>query len=46
MKLGKAQFELQKFVDDYVKSFYTVVKFYHNIFFNPSYYLMYDLYVY
>lgn len=46
MMLGKAQFELQKFVDGYVKSFDTVVKLYHGIFFNQSYYLMYNLYAY
>jgi len=30
MMLGKAQFELQKFVDSYVNSFDTIVKLYHN----------------
>jgi hypothetical protein len=46
MMLGKAQFELQKFVDGYVKSFDTVVKLYQNIFFNQPYNLMYNLYAY
>jgi hypothetical protein len=31
MMLGKAQFELQKFVDSYVNSFDIIVKLYHNI---------------
>jgi hypothetical protein len=33
MMLGKAQFELQKFVDSYVNSFDTIVKLDHNLIF-------------
>ena len=37
MMLGKAQFELQKFVDSYVNSFDIIVKLYYNILFQIHY---------